>query len=252
MPGYQKVALLISQNIRSVEEIVAHIQDMGFAVDHTRSGSEGLKYAREKNPDLIVLDISPEESAKESVIERTLTLLELKADEHFSKITLVVTSPEGTAQKDVKPLLKEINYLTKPIQLNSMIDKIKQLVPGGVSSILIVDDEESAREIMAAAAKKAGWKSVLAVNGQDALDKIKLHIPSVILLDLMMPEMDGFTFITELQKNTAWRDIPIIIVSAKELSTEERAMLEKHTENILQKGLYTRQELIDAIYAQVE
>lgn len=249
MSGNRKVALLISQNIRSIDEIVYHIQERGFVVDHTRSGSEGLKYAREKKPDLIVIDVSSDDSSIESVLERTLTLVELKADPHFSKITLVVTSQEGEA-KNTAPVLKEVNFLTKPIQLNTMIDKIKELVPGGISTILVVDDDESARDIMSAAAKKAGWASVQAINGRDALEKIQIHIPSIILLDLMMPEMDGFALIHELQKNSAWRDIPIIIVSAKELSTDERALLEKHAQNILQKGAYTRQELIDAISAE--
>lgn len=249
MPGYHKVALLISQNIRSIEEIVYQIQEKGFIVYHCRSGSEGLKEAREKNPDLIVLDISPEESSEASVLERTLTLLELKADEKLSKVTLVITSQDAT-QDSVEPMLKNINFLTKPIQMNPMIEKIKQLVGDNVSSLLVVDDDESARDIMTAAAKKAGWSVVQAINGRDALEKIKISTPSVILLDLMMPEMDGFTFISELEKNAAWRNIPIIIVSAKELSNDERDYLQKHTDNVLQKGAYTRQELIDAICAQ--
>jgi CheY-like chemotaxis protein len=251
MSGYHKVALLISQNLRSIEEVVQQIQAKGFVVFHCRSGSEGLKVAREKKPDLIVLDISPEESSQASVLERTLTLVELKADPELSKVTLVLTSQEGN-QKDLDSTLKNINFLTKPIQINAMIDKIKQLLPDDISSVLVVDDDESARDIMSAAAKKTGWKVIQAVNGRDALDKIAATIPSVILLDLMMPEMDGFTFINELEKNAAWRHIPIIIVSAKELSADERALLQKHTDNILQKGLYTRQSLIDAIAEQVK
>ncbi|MDX2165347.1 MAG: response regulator, partial [Gammaproteobacteria bacterium] len=240
MPSYHKVALLISQNIRSVEEVLHHIQERGFIVYHTRNGSEGLKFARENKPDLIVLDVSPDEEHRNSSLERALTLLELNADDELSKITLAVTS-QGTVQKSLKPVLSEMNFVTKPIQPKSMIEKIKQLVPGGVSTILVVDDDESARDIMSAAAKKAGWSVVLAENGREALEQIKKSIPSVILLDLMMPEMDGFTVITELQKEEKWRDIPIIIVSAKELSDYERILLEKHTKDIIQKGMYTRQ-----------
>jgi CheY-like chemotaxis protein len=251
MPGYHKVALLISQNIRSIEEIIYQIQDKGFIVYHCRSGSQGLKEARQKKPDLIVVDISPEDSSVENVLERTLTLVELKADEQLSKVTLVVTSQDAD-QKNLDPVLKDISFLTKPIQFNDMVNKIKQLVGDDISSVLVVDDDESARDIMTAAAKKAGWQVTQAINGRDALDKIKTIIPSVILLDLMMPEMDGFTFINELQKNPAWKNIPIIIVSAKELSGEERAMLQKHSDKILQKGAYSRQELIDAICAQTE
>ncbi|HEV2614720.1 MAG TPA: response regulator [Gammaproteobacteria bacterium] len=251
MPSSRKSALVISQNLRSVDDILVHLQEMGFDVYHNRSGSEALKFARKNKLDLMVLDISLNTRFDSSVLERVLTLLELKSDEHLSKIPLVVTSQE-TFQENFGVIFSEINFLTKPININSMIDKIKELVPNGVSSILIVDDEESARDIMRAAAKKAGWKSVEAVNGRDALEKVQAHIPSIILLDLMMPEMDGFTFITELQKHEAWRQIPIIIVSAKELSSDERILLQQHTKNILQKGAYTRQELIDAIYQQVE
>lgn len=251
MPSYHKVALLISQNIRSVEDVLHQIQEDGFIVYHTRNGSEGLKFAREHKPDLIVLDVSIDKVHPNSSLERALTLLELNSDEALSKITLAVTS-QGHTPTSLKPILKEMNFLTKPIQPKLMVDKIKQLVPGGVSSVLVVDDEESAREIMSAAAKKAGWKVTLAVNGREALEKIAQEIPSVILLDLMMPEMDGFSVIAEMQKHEAWRDIPIVIVTAKELSDDERILLEKHTKNILQKGAYTRQSLIDAIAKQVE
>ncbi len=251
MPSYRKVALLISQNIRSVEDVLHHIQEQGFVVYHTRNGAEGLTFARENKPDLIVLDVSVDTDNPQSSLERALTLVELNSDDELSKITLAVTTPGETPQS-LKPFLREMNFLSKPIQPKAMIEKIKFLVPGGISTILVVDDDESARDIMSAAAKKAGWKVALAQNGREALDRIKEEIPSVILLDLMMPEMDGFTVIAELQKNEQWRHIPIIIVSAKDLSDEERGLLEKHTKNILQKGAYTRQSLIDAIAKQVE
>ena len=90
------------------------------------------------------------------------------------------------------------------------------------------------------------------MNGRDALNKMADVLPSIILLDLMMPEMDGFTMINELQKNAEWHNIPVIIVSAKELSRSEREMLMQHTKGILQKGTYSRKELIDAICNQVK
>ncbi|HEV2614357.1 MAG TPA: response regulator [Gammaproteobacteria bacterium] len=242
----RKLALVISRVPQSLEEILSHFQERGFKVLHARNGGEGLRFARKTDPSIIVLDISETMTFDESLLEQTLTLLELKSDDQLSKIPLVVTT-QKSSQENLGLMLSEVHFLSKPIDINIMIRKIKELLPEGVSTLLVVDDDESARDIMTAAAKKAGWNSIEAINGRDALNKMADVLPSIILLDLMMPEMDGFSLIEELQKKEQWRDIPIIIVSAKELTPDENTMLKKYSKSILQKGAHTRQELVDAI-----
>ena len=118
--------------------------------------------------------------------------------------------------------------------------------------VLVVDDDPDAQKVMSKVVKKAGWESIEAANGREALEKIAVGIPSVILLDLMMPEMDGFSVLEALQQNKEWRQIPVIIVTAKELTADERSLLQKRTVTILQKGAYSRKDLISAIRDHVD
>lgn len=246
-----KTALLISYDPATVSDVMRDIKNMGFEVTQAKNGHEGLRVARSTRPNLIVLDISTSLSLTDSIRDQWITLSELKSDAHLSRIPLVVTTKE-LSQESLGFVLGEVDFLMKPIDVHAMMNKIKELIPDGVPTVLVVDDDESARDIMASAAKKVGWKFIEAVNGQEALDKMAKTRPSIILLDLMMPEMDGFTMIEQLQLNEKWRHIPVVIVSAKELSSDERMMLKKYSKGILQKGAYSRQELMDAICDQVK
>ena len=92
--------------------------------------------------------------------------------------------------------------------------------------------------------EKEQWAVAEAENGQIALERVAEELPDLILLDLMMPEMDGFKFVVELRKNPKWRLIPIIVVTAMDLTQEERLRLEGDVYHILQKGAYDRDELL--------
>jgi CheY-like chemotaxis protein len=135
-----------------------------------------------------------------------------------------------------------------------LAEKIKQFLPSDQASptVLVVDDDSFVRDIMCKTVRKSGWNVVEAANGREAIEKLNLLIPSVILLDLLMPEMDGFAVIHELQKQEKWRQIPVIVITAKDLNAEERATLTKYTALFLQKGTYTPQKLTKAIYEQIK
>ncbi len=92
--------------------------------------------------------------------------------------------------------------------------------------------------------EQAGWSVVEAENGRAALDRLVSIRPGVILLDLMMPEMDGFEFVEELRKRPEWKSIPVVVVTAKDLTLQDRARLNGQVGLILQKGSYSREELI--------
>ena len=98
----------------------------------------------------------------------------------------------------------------------------------------------------------SGWTARTANNGREALDKMQAECPDAILLDLMMPEMDGFEFVLNMRKNPDWYAIPIIVITAKDLTQEDRDRLNGHVQNILQKGAYGREELHVEIHRQIE
>jgi CheY-like chemotaxis protein len=101
--------------------------------------------------------------------------------------------------------------------------------------VLIIDDDELMRRTISIALEQDGWKTVDAGNGREALAQLAETRPDVIVLDLMMPEMDGFEFLDEMRRRSEWRDIPVLVVTAKDLTTEDRRRLNGCVERVLQK-----------------
>jgi CheY-like chemotaxis protein len=110
--------------------------------------------------------------------------------------------------------------------------------------VLVVDDDPEVRTLFRRILEPDGYTVVEAPNGRVALERLGEITPGVILLDLMMPEMDGFEFVAEFRRHEAWRAIPIVVVTAKDLSHEDRQRLNGYVERILQKGAYGREQLL--------
>ena len=113
--------------------------------------------------------------------------------------------------------------------------------------LLIVDDNKVNRLLMARSVQMQGHNSALAENGRVALGRLAEVSPDAILLDLMMPEMDGFEFLAELRRQAAWRDVPVVVLTAKDLTDEDRRRLNGEVERIIEKGAYGRDELLDEV-----
>jgi len=136
-------------------------------------------------------------------------------------------------------------YMVKPIdrgRLVAILQKYRSTQPS--LRVLVVEDEAVMRQMLRQMLEKEGWVVVEAENGRVAMERIAEDPPSLILLDLVMPEMDGFQFMAELRENEAWRVIPIVVVTAKDLTAEDRLLLNGYVERILQKGAYSREALL--------
>ena len=110
--------------------------------------------------------------------------------------------------------------------------------------MLVVEDDPAGRDVLRRMLEKEGWSVSEAENGRVALARVAEHPPELILLDLMMPEVDGFQFVTQLLREEKWRSIPIVVITAKDVTEEDRRRLNSHVEKILQKSTYSRQELL--------
>jgi CheY-like chemotaxis protein len=150
-------------------------------------------------------------------------------------------------------------YMTKPIdrkRLAELLHRYRQnkgdtdrLNPG---TILIVEDDDDTREVLDRTLDRIGWTTRTANNGRAALDVMEDmedqgEIPTLILLDLMMPEMDGFQFVAAIQTISAWRHIPIVVVTAKDLTVQERAQLNGYVQHVLEKQTFTREQLLEEV-----
>ena len=138
--------------------------------------------------------------------------------------------------------------MTKPVdwgRLSRILEKHE--IETSSQSILIVEDDEITREMLKKSLETNEYKVSVAKNGKEGLERVKRAKPALILLDLMMPEMDGFEFAEELRENKEWLDIPVVVITAKDLNSEDHNRLKGNVEAIMQKGSYTKDELLNEV-----
>jgi CheY-like chemotaxis protein len=139
-------------------------------------------------------------------------------------------------------------YLTKPIdreQLHRLVERFRaQAQP---TRVLLVEDDSFQRERMHAWLESQRWVVQEAANGREALDRLQQSKPDLILLDLMMPEMDGFQVVATLQKEVGWRDIPVIVITALDLDAKDRDRLNSGVQSVLVKETFQPADLVERI-----
>jgi CheY-like chemotaxis protein len=138
--------------------------------------------------------------------------------------------------------------LTKPVERDKLVELIQRFkLPSGLTRVLVVEDDATQRERIRSWLEPQQWQIVEAENGQIGLDRLRQHQPDVILLDLMMPEMDGFQLVAELQRNAAWRQIPVIVITARTLTPEDHKRLNSGIEAVLIKETFSPADLISRV-----
>ena len=207
----------------------------------TCGSKEGRARAKEFRPDIIILDtLVPE-------VEGWNLLAQFKADAELSAIPVILL----TMVDDVKTAgtaLGAADYLIKPVdgaRLLPILDKL--CAERKETSILVVEDDPPTRLMVSRLIEREGWLAVPAENGRRALELLKTFTPSVVLLDLLMPEVDGFSVLREMRANPAWRDIPVVVLTSLDLTGEVRRLLQQQAERVLQKGRYTKEELLKEV-----
>jgi len=212
----------------------------GFKVSGVQSGREGLKQAREIKPDVIILDVMMPEMDGWNVLSS------LKNDPILSEIPVVMLSM--IEDKHMGFALGAADYLTKPIdreKLSSLLRKYRRTADEAL--VLVVEDEEGVRQFMRVLLERDGWTVMEAGNGQEALTRVAEKRPSLILLDLMMPEMDGFEFVSKLREVTEWKDIPVVVITAMELTASDYQRLNGNVTKIMRKGSYQQDQLMSDV-----
>ena len=173
-------------------------------------------------------------------------LRELKADPELRDIPVVLVTILG--DREMGYALGAADYLTKPIDTDALLRALGRFMPAGRrAEVLVVDDDPATREMLRRTLAKGGWTVVEAADGREALTQLERAAPAVLLLDLMMPGMDGFEVLEAMRREEAWRDIPVIVITAKDLDREELAWLNGRAERVFQKGAYDRAELVGVV-----
>ena len=174
----------------------------------------------------------------------------LKGDPALAAIPVVIVSIVDEAHRGIA--LGAAGYLTKPIER----DKLLALLAAyhqeeRPTAVLVVEDDQSQRQAIRAILDARGWKVQEAANGRLALEALEVGRPDVILLDLIMPEMDGFEVVAALQANPAWRDIPVLVVTALDVSAEDRNRLNQGVRHIVSKNATSPADLMARVGALI-
>ncbi|KQP80424.1 response regulator [Methylobacterium sp. Leaf117] len=221
--------LIIDDDASTRDLLARFLQKDGFTVATARDGREGIERARELKPRVILLDVTMPRMDGWSVL-RTL-----RADPELGTTPIIMVTVLD--EQNLAFSLGATDYLQKPIewtQLKSAMDRFKPSEHKG--PVLIIDDDPDARERLSAMLTREGWRVASAENGVAGLEATAAKKPCLILLDLMMPEMDGFGFLRALRERAEWRDIPVVVLTAKDITAEDRRRLAGRADRVLQKG----------------
>ena len=237
--------LVIDDDIVFLDLINSRLIKEGYIVYTANSGEKGLRKAKQILPDIIILDIVMPD------IDGWTVYKKLKNTPLLSEIPVIIVTI-GDYQKMAKDF-GVVDFLSKPINwnvLSGILEKYKTITSN--RHILIVDDDVTTRIILNKMLIKDGWRVAEAENGKDAIQRIKDEKPELILLDLLMPVMDGFELLKILQADDSMKGIPIIVITSKDLSEEDYAFLSDNVDRVIQKGKYTRKELIKRINTAIK
>ena len=152
-------------------------------------------------------------------------------------------------QKNRGYALGVADYLVKPVDRTKLLETLTNICGSTAGKALLVDDDEVVRRGVRQALEPIGWQVTEAENGQVAVEAITAARPDVIILDLMMPKMDGLEFLDELRRRPDCQDIPVVIITAKDLTQEDRDRLNGGVERIIQKS--DRDEMLRQISREV-
>jgi CheY-like chemotaxis protein len=239
-PNRLGTVLVIDDDRNACELMARALGKEGFNAVTATSGEEGLRLARQTRPAAITLDVLM------PGMDGWAVLRELKADPELAQIPVIMITMSD--DRSIGYALGAADYLTKPIDRERLAALLRRYRPEtGNCAVLVVDDEKDSREMMRRTLVDDGWTVCEAENGRVALEKVEACGPDLILLDLLMPEMDGFEFLSELRDHDEWRSIPVVVLTAKEMTIEDHRRLEGNVRRVFQKASFDRRELVTEI-----
>lgn len=239
--------ILVVDDDQTVRDVAGrYLERAGFSVASADGGREGLRLARELDPAAITLDV------KMPDLDGWTVLAAIKGDPTLAHIPVVLMSILDEKNRGFS--LGATEYLVKPIDHDVLVRTLRQVGPAPAGRILIVDDDEIVRRGVRGVLERSGWKISEAEHGRTGLKLLDEGRPDAILLDLMMPLMDGFEFLEEARRNEKWRDIPVIVITARDLSAEDRERLNGGVERIIHKKGRDEmlREVVDALHRCIQ
>jgi len=235
-----RCVLVIDDDETARELIADGLKAEGFSVETAAGGLEGLRRAKESRPVAITLDVTMPD------LDGWAVLAALRQDSELADIPVIMVTILDEQRRAAA--LGADGYLTKPIdreRLRRLIDRFR--APATPTRVLLVEDESFQRERVRGWLAGEHWNVQEAANGREALACLENGKVDVILLDLMMPEMDGFQVVAALHESARWRDIPVIVITSRDLDASDRERLNSGVQSVLVKETFRPADLVERI-----
>jgi len=227
--------LVVEDDPGAAELLVAYLGDT-FDVEVATSGAEALERASRRPPAVVCLDIGlPGDLSGWNVLSR------LKSDSRTAHVPVIVCTGANGHRRAAA--LGAADFLTKPFTREALMETISNLLPERGGDVLVVDDDATLRKLVGVTLAAQGHGIREAADGEEALGAIAESRPDVIVLDLVMPKLDGFAVLERLQASPELRTIPVLVLTARTLSESERQLLRTRAISLLEKSDYSPEEL---------
>ncbi|MGD2032535.1 MAG: response regulator [Gammaproteobacteria bacterium] len=243
-PGKKQVVLVIDDDASALELLSRNLHGAGLEVVTASNGREGLDLAKTLKPLAITLDVlMPGMDGWE-------ILRALKADPETEDIPVIMVTM--TDDSELGYALGATEFLTKPVRRSELVHLLERYASEDTKrKALVVDDKPENRDVLRRALEQEGWQVREAENGRAALESLGDEEPSLILLDLMMPVMDGFEFVMEMRKLDSSSDIPIVVVTAMDITEKERKRLNGDVVGLIERGGLDRDAMLTQLRDQL-
>ncbi|HSY49883.1 MAG TPA: response regulator [Thermoanaerobaculia bacterium] len=233
--------LVVEDDAHAYELISTALSSAGYVSVRARHGDEAIRLARETRPIAITLDLVL------PGVDGWEVLKTLKSDAATRDIPVVIIS--RVDERDLGVALGADDYFVKPVDRDRLLDRVRQLTASGESKtrLLLIDDDPSVHELLGEDLTPLGYTIESAFNGESGVAAAKKNAPDVIILDLMMPGMSGFEVAGMLKDNPSTAHIPILVLTSKEISPDDRRELQSKVAACVQKGTSARDQLVAEI-----
>ncbi|HEV3364181.1 MAG TPA: response regulator [Acidimicrobiia bacterium] len=243
VPAANGSAVLVIEDDATVRQLLEGVlTEEGYRVVTAGGDADTVELARQLHPDAITLDLALPSLAGWNL------LAAIKADSELSDVPVIVLL---VVEEAAGVPLGATDYLTKPVQRDRLVGLLRTHCRDRNAPVLVVEDDADTREMLQRMLEREGFEVAQAADGRAGLDRVAENRPSLILLDLLMPQMNGFEFLAELQTRPEWRSIPVVVVTAKDLTAEEHARLSGQVAEVLRKGAYSRERLLSEVRERV-
>jgi DNA-binding response OmpR family regulator len=235
--------LIVDDDAAALRGMADLVRSQGYRALTASNAESGLSLARRHRPDAIILDVIMPERDGWSVLK------ELKEDAELCGTPVILATVVG--DRDMGLAFGAVDHLIKPIDPKLLVERLNAIASHDGREVLVVDDDPGTRALFRRILVREGWAVREASDGERALEQLQAKRPTLVVLDLMMPNLDGFDTLRKLRTMDTLADLPVIIATSKDLSRGELDWLRANARDVVSKGEAGRAELVAAIRRHV-